>query len=66
MQQNITYANFFKKQKSKDENEKLALGHTLKMIHFGAIKMISSKTVFESYFTSRTQKEQHDYTNHWI
>ena len=64
MQQNITYTNFFKRQKPKDQNEPLALGHTLKMIHFGANKNISSKTIFESYFTSRTQKEQHDYTNH--
>ena len=35
---------------------------TLKMIHLGAEKMISSKTVIELYFKSaETQKELHDY-----
>ena len=45
-----------------NKNEELALGHTLKMIHVGANKIVSNATTLENYFTSvEIQKEQFQY-----
>ena len=52
----------FKGHSPSNENEELALGHTLKMIHVGANKMVSNATILENYLTSvETQKEQFQY-----
>ena len=37
----------FKGHSPSNENEELALGHTLKMIHVGANKMVSNATIRE-------------------
>ena len=52
----------FKGHTPSNDNERLALGHALKMIHVGANKMISCATVLESYKASLgTQKNQYEY-----
>ena len=45
-----------------DDNEKLVLGHALKIIHVGANKMISSAAILESYNAMiETQKSQYEF-----
>ena len=42
-----------------NENEELALGHTLKIIHVGANKIVSKAAILEDYLSSvETQKEE--------
>ena len=49
----------FKGYSPSNENEELALGCTLKMIHVGASKMVSNAAILENYFNSvEIQKEQ--------
>ena len=56
----------FKGHSPSNENEELALGHTLKMIHFGVNKMVSNATIVENYFNSvETQKEKISVLHGW-
>ena len=49
----------FKGHSLSNENEELALGHTLKIIHVGANKMVSNAAILENYLSSvETQKEE--------
>ena len=42
----------------KDENEEMALAHALRILHVGAIKMISSAAMLEQYQTAAQIKEE--------